>query len=61
LRNFSGSIAQSTLTELAKWAMGFASIPILDMPCNLASTTVVPVPQNGSSNVSPGFNPKLMI
>ena len=44
-----GSTPQSTLVRLANPAIGLASIPTLGMPSFLHSTSVVPVPQKGSS------------
>ncbi len=46
--------SQSALTDEAKCAIGLASIPVASNPAFFASTTVVPVPQNGSSTVAPG-------
>ncbi len=54
----SGSTDQSTLTEVAKWAMGFRSSPTLATPRFLHSTRVVPVPQNGSRTVSSAPTPR---
>ena len=45
----SGSTFQSTLVRLAKPAIGLRSMPTLGMPSFLHSTSVVPVPQKGSS------------
>ena len=52
------STLQSTLTALAKCAIGWDSTPMLASPSFLHSTKVVPVPQKGSSTVPPAANPK---
>ena len=54
-----GRPAQSTFTTLAKCASGLGSKPTPRMPSFLHSTSVVPVPQNGSSTVCSGPRPNV--
>jgi hypothetical protein len=53
-----GSMSHLVLTLAARCGVGLASNPITLQPNFLPSTSVVPVPQNGSSKVCPGFSPK---
>lgn len=57
LSKSSGPGSQSTFTALANADIGWASIPMLEMPSFLHSTSTVPVPQNGSRTRSAGPTP----
>ena len=51
--NSPGSTSQSVFTLAEKCAIALASTPTLPMPSFFASTSVVPVPQNGSRIICP--------